>query len=181
MSGIGGSEQFGLRWQAKGLKSAGKTCRETARELNVHFATVSCWCKEYAEGESLEDKPRSGRPSVLDRVSKIVVAKSLTKKRQSTRKLSTKLSNCGHPVTHMTIQRYLVKDLGACAYRRLKIPKLTEEHVKKRLKFCRERSHWTKEDWSKVILTDESPINHIHLEILRTISSGLQRKGMLNR
>ena len=81
MSGIGGSEQFGLRWQAIGLKSAGKTCRAIARELNVHFATVSGWCNKYDEGESQEDKPRSGRPSVLDRVSKIVIAKSLTKKR----------------------------------------------------------------------------------------------------
>ena len=153
MSGIGGSEQFGLRWQAKGLKSAGKTCKAIARELNVHFATVSCWCKEYAEGESQENKPRSGRPSALDGVSKIVIAKSLTKKRQSTRKLSTKFSNRGHPVSHITIQRYLVKDLGARAYRRSKVPKLTKEHVKKRLKFCRERSHWIKEDWRKV--TDE--------------------------
>ena len=34
---------------------------------------------------------------------------------------------------------------------------MTEEHVKKRLKFCRERSHWTKEEWSKVIFTNESP------------------------
>ena len=157
MSGIGGSTQFGLRWRAIGLRTAGKTCREIAKELNVHFATVSRWCKKFDTGESLEDKPRSGRPTVLDRVSKIVLAKSLTKKRQSTRKLSKRLSNHGHQVSHMTIQRYLSKNLGAHAYRRTKIPKLTEEHVKKRLKFCRDRVHWSKEDWSKVIFSDESP------------------------
>ena len=78
MSGIGGSTQFGLRWRAIGLRTAGKTCREIAKELNVHFATVSRWCKKFDTGESLEDKPRSGRPTVLDRVSKIVLAKSLT-------------------------------------------------------------------------------------------------------
>lgn len=82
MSGIGGSAQFGLRWQAIGLRNAGKICREISRELNVHFTTVSRWCKKYDEGESLEDQPRSGRPSVLNRVSKIVIAKSLTKKSQ---------------------------------------------------------------------------------------------------
>ena len=157
MSGIGGSAQFGLRWQAIGLRNAGKICREISRELNVHFTTVSRWCKKYDEGELLEDQPRSGRPSVLNRVSKIVIAKSLTKKRQSTRKLSRKLTDHGHPVSHMTIQRYFVKDLGARAYRRTKIPKLTEEHVEKRLKFCRERSRWTEEDWRKVIFSDESP------------------------
>ena len=81
MSGIDGSDQFGPRCHAIDLKSAGKTCREIERELNVHFATVSGWCKKYGKGESQEDKPRSGRPSVLDKVSKIVVAKSLTKKR----------------------------------------------------------------------------------------------------
>ena len=34
---------------------------------------------------------------------------------------------------------------------------MTEAHVKKRLNFCRDRSHWTKEDWSNVIFSDESP------------------------
>ena len=78
-------------------------------------------------------------------------------KRQSTRNLSKRLSRHGHKMCHMTVQNYLVKNLGAKAFKRRKIPKLTEKHVKRRLKFCKDRRKWTPDDWKKVIWSDESP------------------------
>ena len=60
MSGIGEFTEFGLCWEATGLKTAGKMCREIANDLNVYFAIVSHWCKKWRIGEYLESKPRSG-------------------------------------------------------------------------------------------------------------------------
>ena len=60
-------------------------------------------------------------------------------------------------MSHTTVHNYLTKNLGAKAFKRRKIPKLTEEHVKKRLLFCKERLNWTIDDWKKVIWNDESP------------------------
>ena len=77
-------------------------------------------------------------------------------KRQSTRNLSKRLSRHGHKMCHMTVQNYLVKNLGAKAFKRWKIPKLTEKHVKRRLKFCKDRRKWTPDDWKKVIWSNEN-------------------------
>ena len=57
----------------------------------------------------------------------------------------------------MTVHNYLTKNLGAKAFKRRKVPKLTEEHQRKQLIFCRERLNWTGEDWKKIIWSDESP------------------------
>ena len=60
-------------------------------------------------------------------------------------------------MSHMTVHRYLVKNLGAKAMKRPKIPKLTPQHKNKRLEFCLERRDWTVNNWKKVIFSDESP------------------------
>ena len=39
-----------------------------------------------------------------------------------------------------------------------------------------DRPHWTKEDWSLVVYSGESPYEAYPSEILRIMSSGLQRK-----
>lgn len=46
----------------------GKTFKEVAQTLSVDYNTVSNWCKSYnRDGIScLHDKPRSGRPIVID-------------------------------------------------------------------------------------------------------------------
>ena len=157
MSGRGGAAQLGLRWKAVGLMTSGLTSRQVASRLGVHQSSVSRWFKKDKRGESLEDKKRSGRPSIHNKISKMVLSKSLTKRRQSTRKLAKRLSAKGHQMSHMTVHRYLVKNLGAKAMKRPKIPKLTPQHKNKRLEFCLERRDWTVNDWKKVIFSDESP------------------------
>ena len=157
MSGKVGQDRINLRHQAIGMMMTGKSSREVGKVLGVDHSSVSRWYKRYQDGESLIDRKRSGRPTVQKKVSKLVLAKSLTKKRQSTRKLAERLSRSGHHMSHMTVHNYLTKKLGAKAFKRPKIPKLTKKHVQKRLNFCRERLNWTVDDWKKVIWSDESP------------------------
>ena len=157
MSEINRNQTLETRGLAVGMVLAGSTTREAAKAFGVSQSAVSKWMKKHQQGQSLSDKPRSGRPKVLDRVSKIVLAKSLTKKRQSTRKLATRLTAAGHQVSRNTVHRYLVKNLGCKAFVQRKIPKITEKQRKDRLKFCTDRRNWTVADWSKVIFSDESP------------------------
>ena len=136
---------------------AGLTTRKVSENLGVSQSAVVKWMKKNRQGLSLKDKPKSGRPKRLDKVSKIVLAKSLTKKRQSTRKLATRLTAAGHQVSKATVHRYLVRDLGCKAFVQRKVPKITEKQRKDRLKFCKDRRNWTMTEWSKVIFSDESP------------------------
>jgi transposase len=157
MSGKGGQERLNLRHQAVGMILGGKSSREVAKALKVNQSSVVRWFQKHNSGEDLSDRKRSGRPTVMSKISKMVVSKSLTKKRQSTRKLAERLTRHGHAMSHTTVYNYLTQKLGVRSFKRCKIPKLTEEHVRKRLRFCRERLNWTVEDWKKIIWSDESP------------------------
>ena len=69
--------------KAIGILLAGKTLREVEKMFEVTTRTVKRWWRKEKHGESQEDKKRTGRPKKLTRVAKIVIAKSLAKKRQS--------------------------------------------------------------------------------------------------
>lgn len=58
----------------------------------------------------------------LNRISKIVIAKSLEKRHKSTRKLALKLNRMGNPVSKNTVHRYLKHGLGVTAYKRTNPP-----------------------------------------------------------
>lgn len=144
-----------LRNRAVGMVVAGKQPSEVAKILGVSKASVNRWCSRSQAGKSLQDAPRSGRPSALSRVGKIVVAKSVGKRWHSVRKLSTKLTNKGHPVSRESVRRYLKNNLGLKSYSRPKKPFLTQKMRTARLKFARDHAHWTTSDWENVLWSDE--------------------------
>jgi hypothetical protein len=53
---------------------------------------VKGWWKKRLSQKFLVDEKRSGRPSILRKVQKMVITKSLHKRGQSTRKLASKLT-----------------------------------------------------------------------------------------
>ena len=66
----------------------------------------------------------------MNRIYKIVVAKSLTENRQSTRKLAARLTAAGHPVSMSTLQRYMVKYLGCRPFLQPKYQKLVKTEAR---------------------------------------------------
>ena len=162
MSGIGGTLALEVKNKAIGLLLAGKTQREVAKRFKVTTRTVKRWWRKEKHGESQKDKQRSGRPKKLTRVAKIVIAKSLAKKRQTARKLAARLSAKGHVCSKATVHRYLTKDLGARAYRRPIVPKLSPLNISQRLNFCKDHKKWKDEDWKNVLFSDESPFELGH-------------------
>ncbi|KAI6650121.1 hypothetical protein LOD99_6203 [Oopsacas minuta] len=68
-----------LRSKAIGMLEGGITQKEVAIRLNVGVRTVRRWWSQHKGGETMETKPRSGRPQILKLVSRIVIKKSLGK------------------------------------------------------------------------------------------------------
>ena len=76
-----------LRSRAVGMVLAGMSHKDLAHTLNVCERSIRRWYRVHKSGATLQTKERSGRPPKFPRVAKIIIAKSLTKRRQSTRKL----------------------------------------------------------------------------------------------
>ena len=109
-----------LRSQCIGMLKAGKSTNNAAQELDVSIRSVQRWWRSDKLGFSEESKPKSGRSAKINRVCKIIIAKSLAKRRQSTRKLAAKLNKGGCKVSHTTVHRYFRNFLGVTPYKRPK-------------------------------------------------------------
>ncbi|KAI6656082.1 hypothetical protein LOD99_11328 [Oopsacas minuta] len=125
-----------LRSQALGMHKAGETPKKVAQVLNINIRSVQRWGRSDKLRFSMESKPKSGRPPKIDRVAKIVIAKSLGKRRQSTRKLALRLTRRGCDVSHTSVHRYLRKSLGTTPFKRPRRPRLTLKLKKNRIEFA---------------------------------------------
>jgi len=79
--------------------------------MKISFSPVKGWWKKRLSQKSHVDEKRSGRPSILRKVQKIVISKSLHKRGRSTRKLASKLTFWGLQSSKDTVHRYLRFDL----------------------------------------------------------------------
>lgn len=151
-----------LRNRAIGMIIGGMVQKDVAKSLEKPLRTIQRWWARYRRGEDLKHKAGAGRPTTVTREAKIVISKSLGKIRHSTRKIAIKLKQKGHNISKSTVHRYLKENLGATAYKRPKVPKLTEKQRENRLKFCIERQNWDVEEWKRVLWSDESPFELFH-------------------
>ena len=150
------------RNRAVGMIIGGMVQKDVAKTLEKPLRTIQRWWARYRRGQGLGHKPGAGRPKTVTREAKIVISKSLGKIRQSTRKIATKLKQKGYGISKSTVHRYLKETIGATAYKRPKIPKLTEKQRENRLKFCIERENWDLDEWKRVLWSDESPYELFH-------------------
>ena len=157
-------KQYSLeaRSRAIGMLQAGKTQRDVASHFGVPVLTIKRWWKKFKEAGSVADRPRSGRPSSISTVAKIVMKKAAGKSGHSARKLSKQLTRKKYPVSERTVRRYWRNTLGLKAYKIRVRPKLTEKQRAQRLQFCKERKNWTVEEWKRVLFSDESPFQLFH-------------------
>ena len=90
-----------LRVRAAILGSYGVSVRETAKILEKSKS----WVVKWLSSREFYDKPRSARPTVLDRTAKQVIEKAKYKRGNSTRKISKQLKNKGLPGSAATVWR----------------------------------------------------------------------------
>lgn len=151
-----------VRAKAVGMVEGGMTQRMVAESLAIPKRTIKDWMFKHKNGITLSNLPGRGRKSKLHRTAKIVIAKSVGKKRQSTRKLAKRLTSAGYKVSRETVRRHMKKQLDLTPYKPRVEPKLTDKQKKARLNFAKEHKDWTVEQWKMVMFTDESPYELFH-------------------
>ena len=114
------------------------------------------WVNKWSKRKSFEGKPRSGRPSVLTNRARNVIEKAKYKHNNSTRKIAKNLQRHNINVSNTTVWRYMT-DKGWKAFKRKKIPLLSEKQRRARLKFAKKYSKLTAEDWEDFLFTAECP------------------------
>ena len=148
------------RSRAVGMIAGGMTHGQVAEALGVSRRTICRWLSRDRSGQTLESKPGRGRKSSISRVAKIVIAKSVLKRGQSTRKLARRLTASGHPVSKSAVHRYLRVTMKLKPIKPRLQPKLTEPQKKKEAGVA--RRNWTVKDWRRVLFSDESPFELYH-------------------
>ena len=117
----------GIAVRSKAIGMLGVQQRDVDLRLSVGLSSIKRWWAASKRGQSLETKARSGRPKILNRVAKIVIAKTLEKRRHSARKIAKSLDEKGYSASSSTAYRHLTKNLGARAFNRPQIPRITEK------------------------------------------------------
>lgn len=142
------------RRQVKQLQEDGLSQRAIARQLQISLCAVQNILKKVKGGYGLENKPRSGRPSILtDRLKRSIVIHS---KKFPMKTAAQVRQECGMSTTISvnTVKRVLRESnlFGRVA---VKKPLLTSTHKRRRLSWCVERRNWSPTDWKKYIFSDE--------------------------
>ena len=151
-----------VRSRAVSMVIGGMKPGQVAQDLEIPKRSLERWLALHGAGKGLENQEGRGRKSTITRIAKIVIAKSAFKRGHSTRKLSNKLSQRGHPVSKSSVHRYLRTCLGLKPLKSQLQPKLSPEQRRRRLEFAKQHSSWTIDDWRRVIFSDESPYQLHH-------------------
>lgn len=96
-----------MRNRAVGMVNGGVTQVQVAKQLKIGPRTLKHWMALECRGDTPENHKGRGRKTAMTRAAKIVVAKSVLKRHQSTRALARKLTGKQHPVSKSAMHRYL--------------------------------------------------------------------------
>ena len=109
------------------------------------FEKTERWVNKWSKRKSFEGKPRSGRPSVLTNYGRNNTTKAKYKHNNSKRKIAQKVQH--HNINVSSTKIWSLTNKGWKAFKRKKIPLLSEKQRRPRLKFSRKYSKLTAEDW----------------------------------
>ena len=147
-----------IKWQIIGLKKIGALSNvQIGKNLGVSEKCVRTTWKNYLESGDVANKKRSGRPKKFSENEQNYVVRLARKNpRFSVLDISRSINEAKDvSMSKMTISRILRKN-NLKSYTALRKPLLTPLDRIKRRRWCRERLHWTDNDWAKVIFSDES-------------------------
>jgi len=141
------------RAQAAILRPSGHSVKDIAKLLKKTERWVNKWSKR----KSFEDKPRSGWPSVLTNHARNLIQKAKYKRNNSTRKIAKNLQRHHINVSNTMVWRYITNK-GWKAFKRKKIPLLSERQRRAHLRFAKKsKFKLTPEDWKDFLFADECP------------------------
>lgn len=131
-------------------KSQREICHLTGKSLSAVNRIIQAYRDE--DGR-LSDAPRSGRHRCTsEECDLLIVAAAVTDPFQSAGQIKAALNL---QASEETIRRRM-REAGLRGFVAAQKPHLTDRQKAQRLQFSREYEHWTREEWTQVIFSDES-------------------------
>lgn len=139
------------------LIETGHTVRQVANMTGYSRSSISRAVIRFRQTGSYERRPGSGRKRVTSaRDDRYVVSLSLRNRFQTSVETCNELRRArGVNVSSRTVIRRLQEN-GLRAFRPATGPRLLVRHRQDRLRFARDHVNWTRDQWSRVLWTDES-------------------------
>lgn len=154
---------------ALALINEGRLQTEVAKRLGVSQSAISRAKKRVEESGKLTSRPRSGRPRVTTPRTDNKIHLDIKKNPFLTSaKLKQRLPATSR-VSERTIRRRLKDEFGLPARKPVKKPLLTAFQMKRRYNFAKKYAKWTKEQWEKVLFSDETMIDRLGNETTHSI------------
>ena len=154
------------------LLQNGKSCHQVAAQLDVSYSMVQ---KLYSSIKDSLPKCSGGCPRSLTATSQRLLARKVTSGAADNAPQLKRLLHLN--VTPQTIRNAL-RRAGLKSAVKQKKPFLSKTHRRRRLEFALEHQHWTLEDWSRVVWSDETKINRMGSDgrswVWKKPGSGLQ-------
>ena len=140
---------------AIGLLEAGQSQRTVARRMAVHQTTISRLWARYRQHNSVEDRPRSGRPRVTTRAQDRYIRVHHLRHRTATA-TSTASNIPGLRRLSAQTVRNRLREVGLRARRPYFGPVLRQLHRRRRVQWCNNVQAWTLANWRRIWFSDES-------------------------
>jgi len=139
---------------------AGWSVARIARFVEFSKKVVRYHLQRYDETGVVDDRPRSGRPSVTtERDDRVVVAAARVDPFVSVRRLQHRLEEATGRVYSLDTMRNRLAEDNRSAFRPLRFPHLTDLHKINRLRWANGHLNWQMRQWRPVLFTDESKFN----------------------
>uniref|UniRef100_A0A8C8DQ73 Transposable element Tcb2 transposase n=1 Tax=Oryzias sinensis TaxID=183150 RepID=A0A8C8DQ73_9TELE len=145
-----------LRGRAVGMLIAGMSTRD-ARELNVHFSTISRLQGRFREFGSTSNRPHNRRPhlTTLDQDLHIQHVHLQDRLRPATRTAAETIGLHNHRISAQTVRNRL-REAHLHAHHPHRGLDLTPVHRRNRLEWVNSHMRWRLAGWRGVLFTDES-------------------------
>jgi transposase len=139
------------------LVDGGLSSRQVEARLGVSYATVN---RVRAQARPHVQKNRAGRPAKLTPTDKRWLVRTVTSGEADTApQLARQLKDITNVECSPQTVRNALKEAGLSGVVKKKRPRLTLDHRKKRRAFVQRYQDWTREDWKRVVWSDETKIN----------------------
>jgi transposase len=145
-------EDKALRGQVVGMRLAGATYKQIKAATGKSFCFIRQWCKRIDAGDTLEDRPRPGRPRKITPPIQSTL-KKLIKETRSIRRTQQRLSATGVELSVGIIHREC--QLLVDKRKPVEKPFRTPEHEARRLAFALANVGRSLEYWRQVFFSDE--------------------------
>ena len=146
-----------LRKHALGMLQGGMRTADVARAINCNVRTVRRLRQRYRETGRTADRPRSGRPRVTTPAQDRYIRTSHLRDRYRMATTTARVTPGTHnPSISAQTVRNRLREAGLRACRPVVRQVLTRHHRQQRRLWAQTHRRWTRQDWQKVLFTDES-------------------------